>query len=63
VNECSGPATHEHLPGVPRLCDTCWHPIGWGELTWQLIATVPTPEWICLHTACWRAGRERSAAA
>lgn len=56
------PITHEHLPGVPRLCDRCWHPIPWGQLSWRLVARIPEPSWIWMHTACLLAGTTRSAA-
>lgn len=57
----TGPA-RERLPGVPRLCHHCWHPIRWGEVTWRLIACVPEPQWGCWHPGCVPADRETRAA-
>lgn len=63
MNPCPpGPAV-EHLPGVPRICDICDHPIEErGQLSWRAVAQVPEPSWIWMHTACLLAGTGRSAA-
>lgn len=46
------PGAHEHLPGVPHLCDHCWHPIERGAVSWRHITDIPVPTWAWWHTAC-----------
>jgi hypothetical protein len=63
MNPCiPEPPARESLPGVQRICEICWSPIPWGQVSWQPIADTVPPAWECLCTACLLAGTERSAA-